>query len=213
MTIQIVTVSREYGSGGREFGQTLAALLGWECVDSRIVNEVARRMDCPEEVVERWDERAEGMILRLLRTLQSAHPELVAPGPVTPALISGDPSPERLAATVREVIGEEARRGQAVIVGRGAAWILREHPGCLHVRLVASKEDRLRRIADRLGLSREEACRRLDQVDRERGAYLKQRFGVDWRDPLHFALVFNTSLVSIAKASELVASLVQEAVS
>lgn len=211
MSVQIVTVSREYGSGGREFGLTLANRLGWDSVDSRIVDEVARRMQCPEDVVERWDERAEGMILRLLRTLQSAHPEMVAPGPVAPPFVSGDPSPERLLATVREVIREEARSGKSVIVGRGATWILQTQPDCLHIRLVAAKEDRVRRIASRFALSQEDALKKLEQIDRERSTYLKQNFGIDWRDPLHFALVVNTSLVPVPKAVEIVASLVEEA--
>ncbi|MEZ4652645.1 MAG: cytidylate kinase-like family protein [Candidatus Eisenbacteria bacterium] len=209
MSVRVVTVSREFGSGGKEFGHVLAGRLGWDYVDSRLVDEVAQRMQCPEDVVQRWDERGEGVILRLLRAMQAAHPEAVAPGPIGPALLGNDPSPERVAAVVREMIAEEARRGHAVIVGRGAAWVLAEEPGVLHVRLVGDRADRIARLADRLSSSRENATKLVDQTDRERVAYLKHHFGVDPRDPHHFDLVFNTSRVEIAWAIRVVERMIR----
>lgn len=210
MSFRVVTVSREFGSGGKAFGGALAESLGWEYVDSRLVNEVSQRMHCSEEVVEQWDERGEGIILRLLRALQAAHPEAVVPGPVSPAMIGSDPSPERVAAVVREIVREEARRGNAVIVGRGGAWVLAKEPDVMHIRLVADRSDRLARIADRLSLSREEADKLVEQTDRERTAYLKHHFGSEWHDPHHFHLTINTSFIEIERAAKIVHDLIRK---
>jgi CMP/dCMP kinase len=204
MAIRVVTVSREFGSGGRVFGRLLAERLGWDYLDSRLVDEVANRMRCPEELVQRWEERGEGIILRLLRALQASHPEAQAPDPIHPPFPPGDFLPERVTAMVAEVIREEGRRGHAVIVGRGAAWLLGPDPGCFHVRLVGDREDRIARIAERLSLGRDDATRLVDRTDRDRASYLKHEFGVDWRDPHHFHLVINTSRTPAETAVTLV---------
>lgn len=198
----IVTISREYGSGGFAFGRSLAAHLGADFADRSLVEEVSRRMRCPTEAVERWDERSESLILRLLRAMQSANPESVAPGPATAEIYAEAPSPERVAATVREVILEEARSGNAVVLGRGGAFILRDRNGSLHVRLVADRLDRAGRIAERYSLSHEDAALRVDQADRERSRYIKHNFGADWRDPANYDVVFNTSRIAIEDAVE-----------
>lgn len=210
MSFRVVTVSREFGSGGKAFGRTLADRLSWEYVDSRLVNEIAKRMQCPLEVVEQWDERGEGIILRILRALQGAHPEAVVPGPIGPSLVGADPSPDRVAAVVRQIVQEQGRRGNAVIVGRGGAWILAKQPGVMHVRLVAERVDRIARIADRLSLTAEEADKLVEQTDRERSAYLKHLFGSEWHDPHNFHLVVNTSLIAVERAALLVEELIRE---
>ena len=151
----IITLSREYGAGGLEVGQFVARELGADCVDARLISEVARRLELPEEWVERWDERREGLAFRMLRALQSAHPEYA---PVAGAT-SREPDPDHFVEVVREVMLEEARSGNAVFVGRGGAFLLREHPGALHVRLVAPRAVRVERIEARCSLSREEALR------------------------------------------------------
>lgn len=210
MSFRVVTVSREFGSGGKPFGRALAGGLSWDYVDSRLVNEVAQRMHCSKEVVEQWDERGEGIILRLLRALQTAHPEAVVPGPIGPAMIGVDPSPDRVAAVVHEIVQEEARRGNAVIVGRGGPWILAKEPGIMHIRLVAERPDRITRIAHRFSLSSEEAGKLVDQTDRERAAYLKHQFGSEWNDPHNFHLTINTSLIAVERAARIVEQLVLE---
>lgn len=197
----IVTIAREYGSGGFEYGRTLAERLGADFVDTKLVEEVARRMRCAEETVAHWDERSEGLILRLLRAMQTANPESVAPGSFA-HLDPEIPSPERIAATVREVMMEEARGENAVFLGRGGAFVLQAHPGALHVRLVAPRTERAARIAARLSLGSTEALDRVDEADRERARFIRHHFGVDWRDAGNYDVVFNTTRLGIPAAVE-----------
>ena len=88
----IVTLSREYGSGGLRIGRRVAELLEVDFVDAILVEEVARRLQITEEAVRRWDERREGVVLRLLRAIRAAHPEYAA-GNLMPeaAETAGDP--------------------------------------------------------------------------------------------------------------------------
>jgi cytidylate kinase len=114
---------------------------------------------------------------------------------------------------VRETVREEARRGNAVIVGRGGAWILAGEPGVFHVRLVGDREDRIARIADRLGLTLERATTQVDETDRDRCNYLKHNFGNDWREPHHFHVVINTSKIGATRAADMVAGLITGGIS
>ena len=201
----IVTLSREYGAGGLAIGRRVAELLGAEFLDSALIEEVARRLGLPADAVKRWDERREGVILRLLRALETAHPEYAVGGELTLEARQELPNPERIGRLFQELIEEGARSGNAVIVGRGGAFILADWPGALHVRLVAPRAARLARIMARSELPPAEAERRLDAFDKERADYLRHEFGVDWSDPLHFALVVNTAILGDEPSARLIA--------
>lgn len=198
----LVTVSREYGSGGRVVGLAVAEKLGAEFVDSLLVDEVARRLQLPSEVVQSWDERREGVILRLLRAMQAAHPEYTSP--LGTEVVAGGPDPDRVGVVVQEVIREEALSPRAVVVGRGASLVLAAHPRALHVRLVAPRADRNANIAERRGISAEEASREVERRDRERIDWVKHHFGADPRDPLHYAMVLNTGQLGYEGAVDVI---------
>ncbi len=200
----IVTVSREYGAGGLAIGRRVAELLGAEFLDSALIEDVARRLGLPEDAVRRWDERRESLILRLLRALETAHPEYAVGGELTLQAREPLPNPERIGRLFQEVILEEARSENAVIVGRGGAFVLADHRGALHVRLVAPRTARLARLMARSELAPAEAERRLDAYDKERADYLRHHFGVDWTDPLHYALVINTALLGDERSARLI---------
>lgn len=200
----VITLSREYGAGGLTVGRRVADLLGADFLDSELTEEVARRLRMPEETVRRWDERKEGLILRLLRALQSAHPEYATGAPLAANPLAAVPESDRVHAAVEEVIREAGRSAFAVIVGRGAAFVLRGWPGMLHVRLVAGREARLRRVIERTGLEPDEAARRLETADRERREYLKHHYGVDWSDPLHYSMVLNTEALDCETAARII---------
>lgn len=201
----IVTLSRQYGAGGLAVGRRVAELLAAEFLDAALIEEVAQRLGMPPEAVRRWDERREGLILRLLHSLEDAHPEYVPGGALSIKAREHLPSPERIVALMAEVIEEEARGGNAVIVGRGAAFVLADWPNAWHFRLVAPRAARLTRTQEREPLDPAEAERRLDATDKERADYLQHHFGVDWDDPLHYALVMNTDLVGVEQSARLIA--------
>ncbi len=203
----VITISRQLGAGGGEAGRRVAELLGLDLVDSAVCAEVARRLQLPEEAVRAWDERRESLILRLLRTLQDAHPESAMGAPATASAFEPSTDPDRVWESTCEVIREEAKSGKAVIIGRGGAMILADWPGALHFRLIARKAARLRRVIERLGCAEEEAARLIEKADRDRAAFLRQRFNADPEDPTHYALVLNTGILGIERAARLMSEL------
>lgn len=205
----VVTLSREYGAGGLVVGQRVAELLPADLYDSMLIAEVAWRLQLPEETVERLDERREGIVLRLLRAMQTTHPEYAALPPLTDDLLRGGSDPEAVARVVAEVVEEAARTDRAVVVGRGSVMILAEWPGVVHVRLVAPRDVRIRRVAARAGTDEAAAARQVDAADKERTGYLKHLFGEDGRDPLRYSLVVNTATVEFEAAAQLIVQLVQ----
>lgn len=206
----VITLSRQFGAGGAAVGRLLAARLGTEYLDREVVFEAARRAGVPAAIAAELDERTPSWGTRLSMALTAAYPEVIAPDAAGETAVPGDE--DRLADFTREVIEEAADRGNVVIVGRGGAFILRERPEVLHVQLEASLEARIRycrmqaeELEGREAPDDEALGRRCAQVDAARGAYLRRRFGVEWRDPAHYHLVLDTGRLGLETATELIA--------
>lgn len=204
----VVTISREYGAGGLVVGPRVAELLQADYYDGALISAVARRLQLPEETVERLDERREGIVLRLLRAMQTTHPEFALP-PLPDELLRTGSDPDAVARVSAEVIREVARTNRAVIVGRGSFMVLSEWPGVVHARLIAPRQVRILRVAARCGIDEAAAARQVDAADKERTGYLKHLFGEDGRDPLRYTVTLNTGVVELETAARLIAELVQ----
>jgi len=208
----VITIGRQYGAGGETVGQMVAQRLGAELVDRQIFTEVARRLEMPDSEVEEQDERPGGFLHRLLTALGAASVEFSAPPEVsawTPPYSDPAFDLRRAALTItQEVIREAARTGNAVIVGRSSAYILREHPGALHVFLRASEEARLETARQLTGGSLEEARRKLRQTDANRSAYIRQLYGHYWLQPSHYDLVLDTGRLGYERAVDTIVAAV-----
>jgi cytidylate kinase len=207
--VPVITLSRQFGAGGAAVGRLVARRFEAEYLDREVVFEAARRTGIPEAVADELDERAPGWVTRLGMALAAAYPEVIVPD-VTPV----PPVPgyeDRLAEVAREVIEEAADRGNAVIVGRGGAFILAGRPGVLHVQLEASLEARVRfsrLLVEEPGgrdVPDDAAFERLcAEVDQARGAFIRRHFAVDWRDPSHYHLVLDTGRLGLETTAELI---------
>ena len=207
----VITISREFGSGGDEIAHRVGDVLGYRLFSRTLMAEVAREQALSESEIVDFSEdsyRARGFIDALLR-----RSVLVATATVRATTTTGEEVrvSERLdeemavdfvATTIRAL----AHRGQVVIVGRGGQAILRDEPGVLHVRVIARAEDRLRRTVDAEGLSRNEASKLITERDRAIAQYVRRFHGVEWADPLLYHLTLNTSLLSLETAVELIAT-------
>jgi cytidylate kinase len=202
----VVTISREYGAGGLHVGRRVAERLGLDFLDSVLIEETARRLRIPEDAVRRWDERREGLVLRVLRAMRTAHPEY-ASGEAWSEVEEATADPERIGRATRAIIEELGRAGNAVIVGRGAAFILPAGPGVHHFRIVAPRQFRIRWLIQQ-GISGEEMEREIDRIDRERLAFVRHRFGADAREAGHYCLVINTGCLPPDAAADLIVGIV-----
>jgi cytidylate kinase len=193
----VITIGRQFGAGGNTVAQMLAHELHSEVLDSRIIDEVAHRLQLPKEEVEAEDEQPGSFLARLLMALGSASTEPLIP-PEATAWTPPNAAPtfdtrKAVLAITQHVIEEAARSGNVVIVGRGGAYILRDFPGALHVFLRAPEAIRVKTIMARFNLkSEEEARRRLKQADENWTSYIRQVYGHDRNLPSHYDLVVDT---------------------
>ncbi len=204
----VITIGRMYGAGGETVGAMVAERLGAELVDNKIFQEVARRLELPQEEVERHEERPGSLLIRLLEALSTASVEFAAP-PDTTAWTPpyGELAFDTHQAVLRigqEVIREAARGGNAVILGRGGAFLLRDHPRALHVFLFASEAARVAMLRQSYGWQEDEARRRMKKIDANRRAFVRQVYGHDWLDLRHYHVSLDTGRLGLRRAAELI---------
>jgi cytidylate kinase len=201
--VAIITISREFGAGGSSVARILAADLAADVVDGALVAEVARRLAVPESDVEREDERPETFVDRLLLALTYLGPAQDLAWQPRAGERVVEPRREIVRLT-RDLIREAARVGNAVIVGRGGAFILRDHPSALHVFLHAPDPVRLDTVRSRLYLTEQAARQRMRKVDADRAAYIRQLYHADWRDIANYDLAINTGRIGVSQAADLI---------
>ena len=201
MAPPVITITRQYASGGSEVARLVAAQLQWEVIDNEFVDRVARRAGVPPDEVAQRDERAPGLLERLARTLADASPEMfVAPGGVPP--VAQDEA--GLVRLTERVIAEAAAHGRIVLVGRGAQAVLAQRPDALHAYVVASKPWRVRLAVERLGVNPAEADRIVEETDRQRDQYVKTYYRRHRQDFTNYDLIVNTERLGVEGAAGLV---------
>src|SRR3989442_15925135 len=197
----IITVTRQYGSGGSAVANRAADSLGWTVIENEFGEEVARRAGLPAEEVAQREERAPGLLERLARTLAVSSPELF----ITAASVTQVEADEETIAKVTErVIQEAAAHGRAVLVGRGAQALLAQRPAALHVYVIAPREFRVKLAIERLGVDPAKAEKGLDDTDRQRDQYVKANYGRHRQDPLNYDMVLNTGRLGLEGAVDLI---------
>jgi cytidylate kinase len=186
--IKIVTIEREYGSGGGEIAQQLATQLGWKLWDQLLTEEIAKLAECPKAVVEVREERTDPLYYRLLKSFLRGSYE----GSLNAHKLKIVDS-ECILQFTEQVVRNAAKTGNCVIVGRGAQHFLRDRQDALRVFLYAPREAKLRRLVAR-GKSRNEAEQLVDSVDRERADFIQKYFHVEWPNRANYHAMINTAI-------------------
>jgi cytidylate kinase len=186
--VSIVTVDREYGSGGAAIAAQLAQQRGWKLWDQGLATEIARRARCHQSAVERREERNDSLYYRMLKSFFRGGYE----GNMNAQHFLEVLDADSLADLTKTVVKEVAKEENCVIVGRGSACILHDHPNAFHVFVYSTPSDKRRRL-ERGGKNREEAARLIETVDRERSAFIKRYYGKCWPDRCLFNLMVNSS--------------------
>jgi cytidylate kinase len=184
--IKIITVEREYGSGGAAIAERLANQLGWCLWDRNLTQEIAAVAKITHEAACRCDERVEPLLTRLFRVFARGSYERTLP--LTDAQHF---DPDTMVHMLEKVIQEAASKGNCVIVGRGSPYILRNRPDAFHVFIYAPVEERLRRLKN-IGQSEKEARQLLEEVDRERASFIRHYFGKEWPCRSLYNLMINS---------------------
>ena len=214
-----ITISREYGSGGRTIAAKVAEALGYENVDKDLLVAVAREAQVPVSEVERYDEQPEHPALRILRKFLTpgyadtltglSEYEWWATATVPELSNQKDKALATLDEEVyvkltAEVITRMADHDKVVIVGRGGQAVLKGRPDVLHVRVVAQRDFKLGIVKDRDGLEGEAAIKHMKQMAERRRTYLRRHYDIDLTDSQLYHLTVNTGLLGMDKAADLV---------
>src|SRR5690348_13863490 len=174
MKIRIITVEREYGSGGAAIAERLAKRLGWQLWDRDLTSEIAREAKVTREAVHRCDERVDPLISRLFSVYARGSYERTLPVTETRHF-----NTDAMVAMLHKVIEQVASKGECVIVGRGSPYILRNRPDAFHVFIYAPDDEKLRRLKN-IGQSEKESLQLIQDVDRERASFIRRYFHKEW---------------------------------
>jgi len=188
MAIRVITLEREYGSGGSAIAAKVASHLGWKLWDHALSEEIARRLDCGCSAVEEHEERKDPAYYRLFRAFLRGSFEGSLNAPRLKMVDT-----ECVRAVARKLLPEIADAGNCVIVGRGSAYHLGSRGDAFHVFIYAPFEDRVRRLRES-GESEQNAIEFAETVDRDRAAFIQEYFGVDWPGRHHFHLMVNSGM-------------------
>ena len=183
----VITLEREYGSGAPAIGEELSRRLGWSLWDNKLTCEIARRLKCDTAAVEEREERLDPTFHRLAKIFMRGSYEASFSGHGVEMLDA-----DHLSRLFEEVIRDVAGRGRCVIVGRAAPWFLRHRTDAFHVFIYAPREFKIKRVVSQ-GKTQSEAEDLVDNVDRERAAFIKKYHKGNWpqRDLYHMMLNAN----------------------
>ena len=193
MSERIITISREFGSGGRTVGRMAATALHIPCYDQEILEELAKKSGFTQGYIREQGEYA-------------AHA-----GWLSNALASrfsdGLTSQDRLWVLQRELILELAEKGPCVIVGRCADFILREKADCLTAFIHADMAFRAKRIVEVYGQRQDSPEKRLQDKDRRRAAYYQFYTDTRWGQARNYHIALDSGVLGIDRCAELLAEL------
>jgi cytidylate kinase len=184
--VKIITLEREYGSGGTLIAKSLAERLGWKLWDEEITAEIARAANVDTLAAKRCDERVDPFLYRLFK--------VYARGSYERALAIGDSrvfDTDCMVEMLHRVIEGVASRGDCVIVGRGSPYILRNRANAFHVFIYAPVEEKVRRLRS-IGKTEKEALQLVEEVDRERADFIRHYFGAQWPHRPLYNLMINS---------------------
>jgi cytidylate kinase len=185
---RLITIEREYGCGGGAIAAQLADRLGWKLWDRLLTEEIARLAQVDRSAVLRCDERMDSSLYRLAKAFWRGTYERGTHLGTHQAFDT-----DCMVAMMEEITAKIAEEGNAVVVGRGAPYFLRERPDAFHVFLYAPRAEKLRRLL-RDGAAESEAEELVDTVDLERKAFIKHYFDAEWPTRSLYHLMVNTAV-------------------
>jgi hypothetical protein len=192
----VVTLSSAYAAGGSQLGPKLAERLGVPFLDRAITSEVAERLAVGLQEAEAHQDQVGGLLSRMALRLA---PLGGAFGADPVGALEEDAYRQATEQTVRA----HAQAGDAVILGRSGALILRDDPHALHVRLDGPRERRIEQAMRLFGMDRETAERQQRETDRAREAYARHFYGADVRDPSLYHLIVDSTVFGLDATLEL----------
>ncbi len=194
----IVTISREYGSGGRLIGEKVAEILNIPFYNHNLIDMIAHESGLDKDYIQEWEERVSSPVLwGLDATLTSFIPNSMKSGYYT--------NEQKMFEAQSKIIKELAGKGSCVIVGRCGGYLLKNEENVLRVFIHADNESRIKRIVEQYETADEdEAKDLLKSVDKSRAAYHEKYTLTQWGDYRNYDISLNSDL-GLDRCAELIA--------
>ena len=199
MEKKIITISREFGSGGRTIGRMVAQKLGIPFYDKELVDQIALESGFAPKFVEEHGEHSPG---------RSLFSYAFAPQGV-PGVMNGLSTADFLWSVQCNVILQLAEKGPCVIVGRNADYILKDHKDALHVYVHADDEFRADRIVRLYGESEKSPAARLAEKDKRRSINYQHYTGRTWGQAQNYDICLDTGVLGIEQCADIICSIVE----
>ncbi len=191
----IITISRQFGSGGRTLGEKVAEKLGYEFLDDAIIQELSRRVVADKEAIADMKKNGSGLFSRLLSTMSGrSYMERLASDK------SGAIEDAIYADALQDVINELAAHDNVVLLGRCSHFVLDGHPEAIHFLLVADKAQRVRFMQRHYNLSESQAYQEVLAGEKRRKQVYAKMGCTDSDDPYDYHMVLNMSRLSMEEA-------------
>ena len=200
----IITIARQYGSGGREIGERIAQLLGIPLYDKEIITDAAAKGDLHLDTVKRVDEVAANSLLYTLAMGSNVFGSAMSFGYKMPIN-------DKLFLLQSNVIRSYAENGSCVIIGRCADYVLREEENLLRIFIHGDLPHRKERVAQRHPeLKPSAVIDAINKTDRRRSSYYNFYTGNKWGKFDHYDLIVNSSTLGIEGSAHMIASCARE---
>jgi len=186
MSIRNVTIDREVGCGGVEIAAQLARRLDWKLIDKCLIFDIARMANVDVEAVKKLDEHPDPFLSRITRLFWGG-------GAERGVLNTDQFDCEKMTELTRSVFLKAADEGHRVIVGRGAPYHLAGREDTFHVFLYAPRDYKIKRVRQYCTCD-EHAEQVIDTADRERAAFIRQHFHIEWPERHVYHLMLNTAV-------------------
>ena len=191
MPNRVITISREFGSGGRTIGKMVAEKLGIPCYDAELIEKIAEQSGYSAEYIKQEVEYGTGGWLSAVFADRS----------------TGLTNQDKMFSIQSRIIEELANEGSCVIVGRCADFVLRDKADCLNVFIHASMEKRAERIVKEYGERAESPEKRLKEKDKRRAAYHRFYTDMKWGHAQNYHVCLDSGEFGIEKCAEIIAQL------
>ena len=188
----IITISREYGSGGRYIGKLVADKLGIKLYDKQFIAKVAGETGLSEEYIENNEQKRES-----LSNLNNGY-------------YFGLNNADELFLKESEIIRETAKEESCVIIGRCADFVLNGQENVLRVFIYSDMEDKMQRATKIYGLSKEKAEKEIKRINKLRANHYKYYTEREWNDYSNYDICINSDLLGVEKAADLICNIVKE---
>ena len=183
----VITIGRQFGSGGRDVGICLAQLMGINYYDKKLILEAAKRSGLSDEYIENVEEKTPGRLFYAF-TLGYGY--------------NSGFSAENVFNIQSDTIKYIAEKESCVIVGRSADYVLREYPNCFNVFIHAPEDVRVKTVSKRENISCKEAAESIRKIDKSRAAYYNFYTNKQWGNSSSYHLSVDSSILGVDKTAE-----------